>query len=247
MQIGTIFQSATLLGLPDFHQQANKLITFLGITQDKPNQVKRAFHRAKVTAQWSRMWSIDSPFLLHKQHLSTIITCLFQRLSTIRILPRVRKKNRSWRSLSLPYTLPWEATTFRTSQGAKGLDLEHASFGRDPPNLIFTTSTHYDWVQHLEEVKVSTSQSCASLTKLTFHCVESSKSSILSATKASFARAIPNRAGKASFRTVSPHHRSCQNFALALSPHLKYIKTRECLPPFHNVLPQPHPKGTYKL
>jgi hypothetical protein len=86
MQIGAIFQIATLLDLPDFHQQATKSITLLGITQDKPNQVKRAFHKAK--SQWSRMWSTDSSFLLHKQHLFTIITRIFLRLSTIRILPK---------------------------------------------------------------------------------------------------------------------------------------------------------------
>jgi hypothetical protein len=33
-------QTAALLGLPDFHQQANKSITLLGITQDIPNRVK---------------------------------------------------------------------------------------------------------------------------------------------------------------------------------------------------------------
>jgi hypothetical protein len=36
MQIDTISQIAALLGLPDFHQQANKLITLLGITQNIP-------------------------------------------------------------------------------------------------------------------------------------------------------------------------------------------------------------------
>jgi hypothetical protein len=41
-QIGTIFQIATLLGLPDVHQQANKSITLLSITQDRPKRVKRS-------------------------------------------------------------------------------------------------------------------------------------------------------------------------------------------------------------
>jgi len=45
-----------------------------------------------------------------------------------------------------------EMTTFRASQGAKEwLDLEQTSFGRDPPKPIFTTSSHNNWVQHLEK------------------------------------------------------------------------------------------------
>jgi hypothetical protein len=51
MQIDTIFQIATLFGLPDFYQQASKSITLLGITQDKPNRVKRAFHKAEAILQ----------------------------------------------------------------------------------------------------------------------------------------------------------------------------------------------------
>lgn len=63
MQIGTIFQTVALLGLPDFHQQANKSITLLGITQDIPNRVKTWIHRVEVTSQWRRMWSTVSPAL----------------------------------------------------------------------------------------------------------------------------------------------------------------------------------------
>jgi len=33
MHFGTIFQIPALLGLPDFYQQANKIIYLLGITQ----------------------------------------------------------------------------------------------------------------------------------------------------------------------------------------------------------------------
>jgi len=55
-------------------------------------------------------------------------------------------------SLSLPHTLPREATTFRARKGTKGgLDLEQTSLGRDPPKPICTTSTHNGRVQHLEE------------------------------------------------------------------------------------------------
>jgi hypothetical protein len=41
MQIGTIFQIAALLGLLEFHQQANKSITLLGIAEDILNRVKK--------------------------------------------------------------------------------------------------------------------------------------------------------------------------------------------------------------
>jgi len=88
MHIGTIFQIATLLGLPEFHQHANKSITLLGITQNIPKRVKREFHKAEATSQWRRSWSTDSFFLLHKQHLFSMTKCLFLRLSTVRILPR---------------------------------------------------------------------------------------------------------------------------------------------------------------
>jgi hypothetical protein len=51
IQIGTIFQIAALLGLPDFHQQANKSITLLDITHDIPKRVKMLFHRMEATSQ----------------------------------------------------------------------------------------------------------------------------------------------------------------------------------------------------
>jgi hypothetical protein len=86
MQIRTIFQIAALLGLPNFYQQTNKSKTLLGMTQDIPNRVKRVFHRAEATSQWRRRWSTNSPSLLHKQHLSTMMICIFLRLSTVRIL-----------------------------------------------------------------------------------------------------------------------------------------------------------------
>jgi hypothetical protein len=46
------------------------------------------FHRAEATSQCRRIWSTDSPSRLQRQHLSTIIMCLFLRLSKVRILPR---------------------------------------------------------------------------------------------------------------------------------------------------------------
>jgi hypothetical protein len=39
--IGTIFYTATLLGLPEDYQQSYKSITRIGITQDIPKQLKR--------------------------------------------------------------------------------------------------------------------------------------------------------------------------------------------------------------
>jgi hypothetical protein len=89
MQIGNIFQIAALLSLPDFHQHTNKSITLLGITQDIPKRVKMLFHREEATSQWRTRWPIDSPSLLHKQHLSIMMICLFLRLSTVRILHKV--------------------------------------------------------------------------------------------------------------------------------------------------------------
>jgi hypothetical protein len=51
IQISIIFQIAALLGLPDFHQYANKSITLLGIIQGIPKRVKVLFHIAEATAQ----------------------------------------------------------------------------------------------------------------------------------------------------------------------------------------------------
>jgi hypothetical protein len=87
MQIGTIFQIATLISLPDFHQQANKLVNLLDITQDIPKRIKMLFHITEATSQGRRRWSTDFSSLLHKQHLSTMMISFFLRLSTIRILP----------------------------------------------------------------------------------------------------------------------------------------------------------------
>jgi hypothetical protein len=95
------------------------------------------------------------PFCLHMQHLSIKITCLFRRLSIVRILPIAAdhaKKNLPWRSLSLPYTLPRKVTPHRASKRAKErLDREQAFFGGDRLQPIFTTSLDIDWVQHLEK------------------------------------------------------------------------------------------------
>jgi hypothetical protein len=131
-------------------------ITLLGITQEIPKRVKRVLHKAEATSQWRRKWSTDSPLLLHKQHLSTIITCLFLRLSKVRILPRVagHTKKAAFKGARVRHTLfQGKRLLSEQSQGAKGLNLEQTSFGRDPPKPIFTTSSHNDWVQHLKKIR----------------------------------------------------------------------------------------------
>jgi hypothetical protein len=86
--IGTIFHDVVLLDLPDFHQQGTRSSKLLGMTQEIPKREKMLFHRAEDTSQCIRIWSTDSPSRLHRQHLSTMIMCLFLRLSKVRILPR---------------------------------------------------------------------------------------------------------------------------------------------------------------
>jgi hypothetical protein len=88
MQIDTIFHVVEVLDLLDFHQQATRSSTLLGMTQEIPKREKMLFHRAEATSQCRRIWFTDSPSRLHRQHLSTIIMCLFLRLSKVRILPR---------------------------------------------------------------------------------------------------------------------------------------------------------------
>jgi hypothetical protein len=86
--IGTIFHDVALLDLPDFHQQETRSGTLLGMTQEIPKREKMLFHRAEATSQCRRIWPTDSPSHLHRQYLSTMIMCLFLRLSKVRILPR---------------------------------------------------------------------------------------------------------------------------------------------------------------
>jgi len=130
------------------------------------------------------------------------------------------------------------------SQRAKErTDLEQAFFGGDPPQPIFTTSSHIECnTCKKKKVKTSISQSCTSLEKLTLHLIEPPKSSKLSAREASFARAIPNKIGKASLRTVSLHHISCQNLVIAPSPTSNIERPKKFSQPllmfFHNPTPK---------
>jgi hypothetical protein len=57
---------------------------------------------------------------------------------------RPRKKSRPRGSLNPPHTLPREASTFRANQEVEeGFDLEQSFLGRDPPEPIYTISTHH--------------------------------------------------------------------------------------------------------
>jgi hypothetical protein len=51
---GTIFQTTALLERPLDHQIANNSLTEQGITQQRLNQSKKAFHKALATPQWWR-------------------------------------------------------------------------------------------------------------------------------------------------------------------------------------------------
>jgi hypothetical protein len=149
------FHTTALFGLPKDHQQSYISPTRLGITQDIPKRLKKALQMAEATSQWRRRWSTDSSFLLHMQHLSITMMCHLLRLSKVNVLPRATnhtKKNYPRRSLSPPYTLLGEEDSFRKSQRAiEGFDLEQSFFGWSPPQLIFTSSSHSNWIQHLEK------------------------------------------------------------------------------------------------
>jgi hypothetical protein len=86
-QQGTIFHTTTLWERPPVHQQAKRSTTRRGITQERLKRLKVAFQITQATSQWRRRWSTDSPFFLHKQHLSITMTRLFLRLSNVRIFP----------------------------------------------------------------------------------------------------------------------------------------------------------------
>jgi len=67
---------------------------------------------------------------------------------------RPRKGGHPWGGLDPLHTLPRKASTYSTSQGVKkSLDLENAFFEMDPPKLVFTASSDYTWMQHLEKKK----------------------------------------------------------------------------------------------
>lgn len=182
------------------------------------------------------------------QHLSTKITCIFLRLSKVRILPNAAdhaKKNCPQRNLSPSHTLPRKATPNRASQRAKEKpELEQSFFGGNLPQPIFTTPSYIDRVQHLKnEAKTFTSQSWASLEKLMLHWLEPPKSSKLFATEASFTQAIPNKTRKASLRIVSPQHRSCQNLVLAPLPTSNLEKSKNVPHHFLMFFYNPTPKA----
>jgi hypothetical protein len=94
-----------------------------------------------------------------------------------------------------------------------------------------------------KETKTYISQSCVSLQKLTLHWLETLKNSKLAAIEASFAPAIPTKTGKASLRTVSPHHRSCQNLFIAPSLTSNLEKIENVSHPFLMFFHNPTPKA----
>jgi hypothetical protein len=106
--------------------------------------------------------------------MSTMMICLFLRLSTIKILPRAANhvKNAALEGARVRHTL-FQGNLLLSEQakGAEeGLDLEQSFLERDPSEpicMISTTMTKCStWKK---EAKTTTSQLCASLTKLTFH------------------------------------------------------------------------------
>jgi hypothetical protein len=99
---GTIFYTTTFQALSAIHKHSYNLTTLLGITQDNSNQLKKASHKAPTTSQWRGRWFMDSLFLLHIQHLSTMMTYCFLRLFMVRIFHRATDQGKgcSQRSLS---------------------------------------------------------------------------------------------------------------------------------------------------
>jgi hypothetical protein len=246
IEIGPIVQIAALLGLPDFHQQANKSITLLGITQYIPKRVKMLFHKAEATSQWRRRWFTDFSSLLNKQHLSIMMICLCLRLSTVRILHRAtdHAKKAALEGAWVRHTL-FQGKHLPSKQAKemkKDLTLNNPFLEETHQSLsaqsLLTMAECNTWNK---EAKTPTSQSCASLTKLTFYWVASPKTSILSAIEVSFTQTIPKRLGKTSF--VSPHHKSCQKFVLTPSPISNLAKPKKVSHPFLMFFHNPTPKA----
>jgi hypothetical protein len=82
------------------------------------------------------------------------------------------------------------------------------------------------------------------LVKLTFHWLAPPRNSKFVATKASYAREIPNKARKAILRAVSPHHKLMPKADIGSVLHNKSSIAWERIPTFSDVLPHPHPKGS---
>jgi hypothetical protein len=181
------------------------------------------------------------------QHLFTIIACIFLRLSKVRIMPRATdhskkttlKRAQVWHALFQEKQLPSDPA----KELKKDLTLNKPLLEETHQSLSsLPLLTKTVWNTWKKEAKTSTSQSCASLEKLMFHWLEPLRNSKFSATEAFFARAIPNKERKASLRTESLHHRSCQNLVLALSPTLNLENPENVSHPilifFHNPTPK---------
>ena len=111
-QWGMTFQIAPASDFPNLSDQHDsKSTTPLGITQAIPNKAKINDQSSCATMQCRSRWLTDSPWALHMQHQSIMITLRFLRLSTVRILSKAVvqvKKSHSGRHLWLPYTFPKE-------------------------------------------------------------------------------------------------------------------------------------------
>ena len=88
-ECGTTLQKTIFLCLPKWPCQAKRSSETLSvITHRSSNKFHTMVHNSKAMGQWRRRWSIDSPFLLHMQHQSTIITPLFHKQTVVGIFPK---------------------------------------------------------------------------------------------------------------------------------------------------------------
>ena len=87
-QWGVIFQilPASDLLLGPCHQ-LRRSTTPQGITHIVPKRIKTIDHNSQAIGQCKSKWLPVSPLNLHMQHQSIMISCLFLRLSIVRILP----------------------------------------------------------------------------------------------------------------------------------------------------------------
>jgi hypothetical protein len=96
------------------------------------------------------------------QHLSTTMTCIFLRLSMIRIFPKginhakkiknEKIKNHFQRSIGPPNTLPREMNVIYTNKDpVEGSNIKLPFARRGPPKLIFPFPSHSNGIQQSVE------------------------------------------------------------------------------------------------
>lgn len=94
-QRGTILQTFMqhwLLNWP--LKLTNNSTTSCGMTHFTPKRLNTDTQKTLATLDWSRRWSIDSVLFLHMQRQSITMTCIFLRLSKVKIFPSVSYSNR---------------------------------------------------------------------------------------------------------------------------------------------------------